>query len=157
MMYAEVTQLTDRYAVEIFPDDLSLEVLDLKEIDKNLNELGYVVKNRITIDDDVWHIILDDRTVSEKTYRGYGLRIDYYKVYEVCSVLDSGTSKDGKHSFPAPGTELAKDSRQIKDCIVYQNKDSYSVWCKNKGTLDVLRKRVIEWRRNHAFKIERFI
>lgn len=157
MMYAEVTQLTDRYAVEIFPDDLSLEVLDLKEIDKNLNELGYVVRDRITIDDDVWHIILDDRTVSEKAYRGYGLRIDYYKIYEVCSVLDSGISKDGKHSFPVPGTELAKDSRQIKDCIVYQNKDSYSVWSNNKQSLDILRRKTIEWRRNHRYRIERFI
>lgn len=157
MMYAEVKQLSDRYSVDIYPDDLSVEVLTLTEVDENLNELGYVTKSEVQIDEFTWHIVLDDRTVKEKVTNGYGLIIDYYKVGEVVSVLNSGRSKDGKNLLPVPGSELAKKSRQVNNAIVYQNKDYFAVWSNNKQTLDTLRKKTIEWRRNHTFKIERFL
>lgn len=156
-MYAEVKQLEDRYSVDIYPDDLSVEVLTLTEINENLGELGYIAKSEVQIDEFTWHIVLDDKTVKEKVTNGYGLIIDYYKVGEVVAVLDSGRSKDGKHILPVPGSELAKDSRQINNAIVYQNKDYFAVWSGTKQTLDTLRKKTIEWRRNHQYKIERFL
>lgn len=157
MMYAEIKQLSDRYAVDIYPDDLTLEVVHLQEIDESLSELGYITKDEIKIDDYTWHIVLDDRTVNQKSYNGYGLKIDHYKVYEVASVLESGRSKDGKQSFPVPGTTLATKSKQYNSVIVHQNKDEYLIWSPSKQTLDIMRKKVLEWRRNHQFRIERFI
>lgn len=157
MIYAEVTQLDDRYSVDIHPEDLFLETINFDSIRFDLKNLGYTVKQEIKIDDDLWHFILDDNEVKEKIYNGYGLIIDYYKVSEVVSVLDSGRSKDGKHFLPSPGTELAKDSKQIGNVIVYQNKDQHLIWSSNKQKLDVVRRKVIEWRRNHRFLIEKFL
>jgi len=157
MIYAEVTDLQDRYRVDIHPEDLFLESQSFDSIHGELNALGYLIKDEIRIDDETWHFILSEPEVNEKAYSGYGLVMDYWKVYDVVAVLDSGRSKDGKHLFPVPGSDLAKDSKQIKNLIIYQNKDYHVVWSQNKNTLDVLRKRVIEWRRNHSFKIDRLI
>ena len=157
MIYAEVTALADRYKVDIHPEDMFLESLHFDSIESELTGLGYMVKEQIQISEDTWHLILTEKEQAEKSYKGYGLVMDYYKVYEVVSVLESGRSKDGKHQFPIPGSELAKDSRQINNVIVYQNKDLYAVWSANKQTLDTLRKRTIEWRRNHRYIIDRFL
>ena len=157
MIYAEVTALADRYKVDIHPEDMFLESLNFDSIESELTGLGYAVKEQIQISDDTWHLILTEHEQPEKAYKGYGLVVTYYKVLEVVSVLESGRSKDGKHILPIPGSKLATKSRQVGNFIIYQDKDYHAIWSSKKQDLDVLRKRVIEWRRNHAFRIERFI
>lgn len=157
MIYAEVTELEDRYKVDIHPDELFFESVLFESIHLDLDEHGYTVKKEIQIDDGLWHFVLDESENREKAYRGYGLIIDYHKVGDVLSVLESGRSKDGKHFFPAPGTELAKESKQYNNCIVYQDKDLHIVWSGDKQTLDILRKKSIEWKRNHSYRIERYL
>ena len=157
MIYAEVTALADRYKVDIHPEDMFLESLHFDSIESELTGLGYMVKEQIQISEDTWHLILTEKEQAEKSYKGYGLVVTYYKVLEVVSVLESGRSKDGKHILPIPGSKLATKSRQVGNFIIYQDKDYHAIWSSKKQDLDVLRKRVIEWRRNHAFRIERFI
>lgn len=156
MMYAQVTKLSDRYSVEIYPDDLNLEIINFDDLHTNLYELGYIAKDELEIDDNIWQIILDDREVKEKTTYGYGLKLTHNKVYEVVAVKESGQAKD-KTFYPVPDSALAKKSKQIGNVIAYQKNDYYLLWSTNKQTLDVARKRIIEWRRNHQFHLERFL
>lgn len=157
MIYAEVTKLNDRFQVDIHPEDLYLEAVNYSDIPGELRTLGYYPKDEFQIDDHTWHIMLSDAEEKEKGYSGYGLVISYHKVTDVMSVFNSGRSKDGRHLLPIPGSELAKESRQYNNAIVYQNKDYHAVWSESKQTLDILRRKTLEWRRNHQFRIERFI
>lgn len=157
MIYAEITQLEDRYQVDILPEDLFLEAAKFSDIPIELESLGYRTKDEIQINQDTWHLILEDKEHKQRTINGYGLVISYHKVYDVVAVLDSGRSKDGRRDLPIPGSELAKSSKQYNDVIVYQDREYHAIWSANKQTLDQIRKRVIEWRRNHRFRIERFL